>query len=185
MQHGSAAQLRHTPEKTRVVSLYVGGAFGSKGAITPRTAVIALAARRLNRPVKLVATRDQGFTLATHRAETRHHVRLAATRDGAFTAYLHDADEVSSGADICAVSGTDVTTRLYAVPNIASHATVRQADRDTPGFMRAPAEVPDVFALECAVDELALAPGMDPVDLRRANDAKSIRSAASRSAVVR
>ena len=50
--------------------------------MTPRTALVALAAKRLDRPVKLVATRDQGFTIATYRAETRHHVRLGARRDG-------------------------------------------------------------------------------------------------------
>lgn len=170
MQHGIAAQLRHDPAKTSVVSHYVGGAFGSKGAITPRTAVIALAARRLNRPVKLVATRDQGFTLATHRAETRHRVRLAADRDGRIAAVLHEGDEVSSRLDSYVVAGTDITTRMYASPNIASKVTVQHADRDTPGFMRAPAEVPYMFALESAMDELAYALDMDPVELRRINE---------------
>ena len=60
----------------RTVSRFVGGAFGSKGGDRPRTAWIAIAARRLGRPVKLVATRDQGFTIATYRAETRQHVKL-------------------------------------------------------------------------------------------------------------
>ena len=65
-----------------IVSRFMGGAFGSKGAVTPRTALVAIAARRLGRPVKLVTTRDQGFTVATYRAETRHHIRMGATRDG-------------------------------------------------------------------------------------------------------
>ncbi len=73
------AAARHRSGKSpHVVSHYVGGAFGSKGVMTPRTAMIALAAKRLNRPVKLVATRAQGFTIATYRAETRHHIRLGA-----------------------------------------------------------------------------------------------------------
>ncbi len=173
MQHGIATQMRHDPAKTRFVSHYVGGAFGSKGAITPRTALIALAARRLNRPVKFVSTRDQAFTMATHRAETRHRVRLAADADGRFTALIHEGEEVTSRPDNYVVAGTDVTTRMYAVPNIASHVTVQHADRDTPGFMRAPAEVPYLFALESAVDELALALDMDPVELRRINDTKT------------
>ena len=59
----------------------MGGAFGSRGMMTPRTALVALAARKLNRPVKLVPTRDQGFTIATYRAETRHHIRLGAKAD--------------------------------------------------------------------------------------------------------
>ena len=79
LKNGVAQRLGIEPDKVRVVSSYVGGAFGSKGMMTPRTALIALAARRLNRPVKLVATRDQGFTIATYRAETRHHIRLGAS----------------------------------------------------------------------------------------------------------
>ena len=68
-----------------MVSPFVGGAFGVKGAMTPRTALVALAATKLNRPVKLVVTRDQGFTIATYRAETRHRIRLGAGADGKIT----------------------------------------------------------------------------------------------------
>ena len=173
MQNGIAAQMRHDPAKTRFVSHYVGGAFGSKAAITPRTAVVALASRRIGRPVKFVSTRDQAFTLATHRAETRHHVRMAADEDGRITALIHEGEEVTSRPDSYMVAGTDVTTRMYGVPNIASRVTVQHADRDTPGFMRAPAEVPYMFALESAVDELAVALDMDPVELRRINDTRT------------
>lgn len=76
MKNGVAQRLGIDPDKVRAVSSYVGGAFGSKGTMTPRTAMIALTAKRLNRPVKLVATRAQGFTIATYRAETLHHIRL-------------------------------------------------------------------------------------------------------------
>jgi xanthine dehydrogenase YagR molybdenum-binding subunit len=78
-----AQQLGIPPEQIRVISKFIGGAFGSKGGATARTAWIAIAARRLNRPVKLVATRAQGFTIATYRAETRHHLQLGATEDAA------------------------------------------------------------------------------------------------------
>ncbi len=173
MQNGIAKQMRHDSAKTRFVSHYVGGAFGSKGAITPRTSVIALAARRLGRPVKFVSTRDQAFTLATHRAETRHRVRLAADAGGRITSLIHEGEEVTSRPDAYMVAGTDVTTRMYAAANIASHVAIQHADRDTPGFMRAPAEVPYMFALESAIDELAVALDMDPVELRRINDART------------
>ena len=172
MQHGIAAQLKMDPDKVRLVSHFAGGAFGCKGAVTPRTALIATAARRLNRPVKLVPSRAQGFTLATHRAETRHHVKLAADRDGKITALVHEGEEVSSRPDSYKVGGTDTTTRMYAISNIASKVTILHADRDTPGFMRAPAEVPYMFALESAMDELAYALNIDPVELRRINDAQ-------------
>ncbi len=172
MQYGLAAQMWHDPAKTRFLSHYVGGAFGSKGAITPRTALIALAAQRLSRPVKFVSTRDQAFTLATHRAETRHRVKLAATREGQITALVHEGEEVTSRPDSFMVAGTEGTTRMYAIPNVASKVTVQHADRDTPGFMRAPPEGPYMFALESAMDELAIALDMDPVELRRINDAQ-------------
>ena len=79
MKYGVAEQLGIDPEDVHVVSPFVGGAFGSKGSLTQCTALTAIAARRVGRPVKLVATRKQGFTIATYRAETRHHVRLGAS----------------------------------------------------------------------------------------------------------
>ncbi|RZM02048.1 MAG: xanthine dehydrogenase family protein molybdopterin-binding subunit [Variovorax sp.] len=172
LQHALAATLRIEPSKVRVLSHFAGGAFGSKGGITNRTGLIALAARRTGRPVKMVATRDQSFTVATYRAETRHRVRLAATRDGRITALVHEGEELSSRPDAYKVGGTETTARMYAIPNIASKVTVQHADRNTPGFMRAPAEVPYMFALESAMDELAVALGIDPVRLRRLNDAQ-------------
>src|SRR5579871_3875130 len=73
-----AKQIGADPANVRAISRYIGGAFGSRGAATGRTAWVALAAKRLNRPVKLEPTRTEGFTIATYRAETRHHVKLAA-----------------------------------------------------------------------------------------------------------
>ncbi|HEY5107698.1 MAG TPA: xanthine dehydrogenase family protein molybdopterin-binding subunit [Caulobacteraceae bacterium] len=167
-----AGQLGVDPAKVRVISKFVGGAFGSRGSMTQRTALIALAARRLGRPVKLVATRDQGFTIASFRAETRHHVKLAATHDGKLQSVVHEGWEITSRPDPYMVGGTDATTRLYASPNVASKVTIVHADRNTPGFMRSPAEVPYMFAIESGMDELAAALGMDPVELRRINDTK-------------
>jgi xanthine dehydrogenase YagR molybdenum-binding subunit len=169
-KHGLAGQLGIDPQNIRVVSPYVGGAFGSRGALTQRTALIAVAARRLNRPVKLVATRDQGFTIASYRAETRHHLRLGAGRDGKLVALIHDAEEITSRPDNYKVAGTDASTRLYACPNIASKVSIVHADRNTPGFMRSPPETPYLFPLESAMDELAVALALDPVELRRRND---------------
>ena len=170
LKNGLAEQLGIDAEKIHVVSPFIGGAFGSRGSLTQRTALIAVAARWLNRPVKLVATRDQGFTIATYRAETRHHVKLAADHDGKLTALIHEGEEVTSRPDTYKVAGTDASTRLYACPNVASKVSIVHADRNTPGFMRSLPEVPYLFALESAMDELAVALNMDPVELRRRND---------------
>lgn len=170
LKNGLAEQLGIDAEKIRVVSPFIGGAFGSRGALTQRTALIAVAARRLNRPVKLVATRDQGFTIASYRAETRHHVKLGADRDGTLLALVHEGEELTSRPDNYKVAGTDASTRLYACANVASKVSMVHADRSTPGFMRSPPEVPYLFALESAMDELAVALNLDPIELRRRND---------------
>ncbi len=170
LAHGAAMELQLDPSQVRVLSPFIGGAFGSKGSITPRTAITAVAAKRLGRPVKLVATRAQGFTIATYRAETRHQLKLGAEKDGKLVALSHEGWEVSSRADDYTVAGTDASTRMYACPNVASAVNLVSADRNTPGFMRAPAETPYIYALECAMDELAETLGMDPIELRRVND---------------
>jgi xanthine dehydrogenase YagR molybdenum-binding subunit len=124
----------------------------------------------LNRPVSLEATRADGFTIATYRAETRHHVKLAASRDGKLLSLTHEGWEITSRPDDYKVAGTDASTRIYACPNIDSKVWIVHGDRNTPGFMRAPAETPYQFALESAMDELAYALKMDPIELRRIND---------------
>jgi xanthine dehydrogenase YagR molybdenum-binding subunit len=120
--------------------------------------------------VKLVATRDQGFTISGHRHETRHRVRIGAGRDGKFTAYHHDQWELNGRADPYVNGGIENAAAMYAFPNVMSTGRMVRADRDPPIFMRAPAEVPVIFALESAVDELAVRLAMDPVELRRIND---------------
>ena len=163
-------QLRMDAEDIRVISKYVGGAFGSKGGATSRTAWIAIAARRLGRPVKLAATRDQSYTVASYRAETRHRIQLGASPDGRLTALRHEGWEVTSRPSQYNVSGTETTARMYACPNILTRVNIVHADRNTPGFMRAPPDTPYMFPLECAMDELAQKLGLDPIELRRRNE---------------
>ena len=170
LKNGVAQRLGIDADNIRVVSHFVGGAFGSRGSMTPRTALIALAARKLNRPVKLVPTRDQGFTIATYRAETHHRVRLGARRDGKMVGYSHEGWEVSSRPDAYVVAGVKESAHLYGFGDVATKVNIVRADRNTPGFMRSPPVVPYIFALESAVDELAIKLAMDPVELRRVND---------------
>jgi len=168
----AAVRLNVDPDDVRAISRYVGGAFGSKGP-NPRTAWIAIAAKRVGRPVKLVPTRDQGFTIATYRAETRQHLKLGATRNGKLVAFSHEGWEVTSRPSGYNVAGVESTARMYACPNIFTAVNVVHADRNTPGFMRAPPETPYMFALESAMDELAYALQMDPIELRRVNDTQT------------
>jgi xanthine dehydrogenase YagR molybdenum-binding subunit len=168
-----AKELQIDPAKVRVVSPYVGGAFGSKGPMTPRTAIVAIAARRLNRPVRCVVSRSQGFTTATYRAETRHRLRIGATPDGKITAFGHEGWELTSRVDNYLVGGVQTTTRMYGYGSVYTKVNLVKADRQTPGYMRSPPETPYMFPLESAMDELAEKLGIDPMEFRRINDTKT------------
>lgn len=169
-RHALAGELKIDPSRVRVVSRFIGGAFGSKGPITPRTAIVALAARLVGRPLRCVVSRAQGYTTTTYRAETRHRIRMGASRDGRITAFSHEGWEVTSRPDPYLVGGTETTARLYGYGSVATRLRLVRADRNTPGYMRSPPETPYMFALESAMDEMAEAVGMDPVEFRRVND---------------
>lgn len=169
-RHELARELKMAPEKVRVVSPYIGGAFGSKGPITPRTAIIAAAARKIGRPLRCVVPRGLAFAMHTYRAETKHRIRMGADAQGHITAFAHEGWELTSRPDAYAVGGTSTTARMYDYGSILTKVFLVRADRPTPSFMRSPPETPYVFALEAAMDEMAEACGLDPVEFRRRND---------------
>lgn len=160
------------PERVRVICPYVGGGFGCKGWIWPHTLLAAAAAKVVGRPVELALTRPQMFTSAGHRPPTVQAVALAAGKDGRLLGGRHVTVNETSPVGTHVEAGGTLTTRvLYAIPNLElSHRLVR-LNVATPTPMRAPGECPGMFALECAMDELAYAVGMDPLALRLANHA--------------
>lgn len=168
-----ARQLKIDPDRVRVVSPFIGGAFGSKGPMTPRTAIIAYAAKKLGRPIRCVVSRMQAFTMQTYRAETRHHIAMGAASNGKITAFKHEAWEITSRPDPYVVGGTDATASMYDYASVLTRVSLVRADRPTPGYMRSPPETPYIYALESAMDEMAVALGMDPVEFRRINDARA------------
>jgi xanthine dehydrogenase YagR molybdenum-binding subunit len=170
LKNNLAKKLGIAPEKVHAVSPFIGGAFGSKAQLSPRAGLVALAAKKLGRAVKLVVTRDQGFTVQTYRAETRHMIRFAAQRNGKITGFSHEGWEVTSRPDPYVVAGVDDSARVYHYGAVKTHVTLVHADRNTPGFMRSPPVVPYIYALECAMDELAVKLDMDQIELRRRND---------------
>jgi len=170
LKNGVAEQLGIDAGKVHCISPYIGGAFGSKASVTPRTAIVAFAAKQLRRPVKLVLTRQQGYTITTYRAETQHRVRLAAAADGKLVAYMHEGREITSRSDNYFVGGSKDSAHMYAFGNVKTHVDIVHADRNTPGFMRSPPELPYMYALETAMDEMAVALRMDPIAFRRVND---------------
>ncbi len=157
-------------EDVHVECPYVGGGFGAKATILPHVVLVAKAAQRLGRPVKLVVSRQDMFTVGSYRPATRSRVRLAAERDGTITAVMHDQAGQSAPIDHVAFAVTEVTARMYQSPNIRMRESTIDTDTNTPGFMRAPAEAPGFFGFESAVDELAVALDMDPIELRLKNE---------------
>ena len=172
LKYTIAEQLQIDPDNVHVVSPFVGGAFGSKGAVTHRTAMAALGAKQIGRPVKVVAMRDQGFTHNGHRQETRHRVRLGCDASGRLTGYDHRQSEFTSRVSPYSNGGLEKTAAMYAFQAVKTDNYIVQGDRNVPTFMRSPAEVPTVYALESAMNELAAAAGIDPVEFRKMNDTR-------------
>ncbi len=170
VRHGLAQQLGLDPACVEVRSPYVGGGFGQKNSLQPHLAPLALVAKRLGRPVKLVLTRTQTFHNGSFRPATRHRVRLGADETGKILGAVHEVDQQTSRHDLFPAMHTEVTSRLYGFPAFRGRQRLVQTDVQTPGYMRAPFESSAMFAFESAVDELACATGQDPVALRLAND---------------
>lgn len=170
VRHGLAKQLGIEPAKVRVLSPTVGGGFGQKNSLQSHTALVAIAARALGRPVKLVLSRSQLFHSASFRPASRHRVRLGADRGGKLVAAIHEIDQQTSRHDLFPSNGTEITARLYGIGNFLGRERLVRTDVQTPGYMRAPFEHPAAFAFESAVDEMAYALGRDPVAFRLAND---------------
>ncbi|MFB6707699.1 molybdopterin cofactor-binding domain-containing protein [Streptomyces sp. NPDC056333] len=165
-----AATLQIDPGRVHIVTPFVGGGFGSKLGIHSETILAALAARELRQPVKVAMTRQQIFQLVGNRPTSSQRVRLGAEQDGQLTAIAHDVT-MHTNPDVEYAEQTAATTRsLYAAPHrLTSH---RLAPLDLPPGtdVRAPGEAPGMLAVESAMDELAHALGMDPVELRILNE---------------
>ena len=164
-----AAVLGIGPENVRTISDFVGGGFGCKGSVWAHVVLAAMAARQVNRPVKLVLGRIQMFGPVGFRPQTIQQVALGATREGFLTALRHAGTSQTSTFDEFIEPVAKTARMIYACPNIeTSHRLVR-LNVGTPTFMRAPGEASGSFALESAMDELAYALKMDPIELRLRN----------------
>ena len=161
------------PENIHIRSPFLGGGFGSKGLMSGPQVLGIMAARLVGRPVKLVLRREQMFGPVGHRAPTRQTLRMGTDSQGTLTAIDHHAKTTSSTFDDFFEPSADASHTLYASPSIAtSHEAVR-LDTGTPLFMRAPGEASGSIALESAIDEMALACGMDPLAFRLKNYAEA------------
>jgi xanthine dehydrogenase YagR molybdenum-binding subunit len=159
-------------ENVRIICPFVGGAFGCKGAVWMHVLLAAMGAKVAGVPVKLHVSRRNMFVGTGHRTPTRQRLTLAATRDGKLQAMQHVSETLTSPVgEFTESCGSRSTGMMYESPSIRVEETVYPVNVSTPTFMRAPGECPGTYALECALDELAIALKMDPVALRIANHA--------------
>ncbi len=158
------------PERVRVVSPYVGGAFGSKAFTHPHVILTVMAAMVLGRPVKLALTRQQMFAVVGYRTPTIQRIRLGADYSGRLTAIAHDVIEQTSTIREFAEQTAVATRMMYAAPDRRTTHRLARLDVPSPTIMRAPGECPGMFALESAMDEMAIACGLDPIEFRIRNE---------------
>lgn len=170
------AEIAHVfgiPEDhVRVISPYVGGAFGSALRTWPHVTIAALAARLVGQPVRLELTRRELYTSVGFRPHTEQRVALGAQRDGRLTALVHEATAQTSKYEQHTEETLTASRVTYACPNVLTRYRLVELDTNTPTHMRAPGVATGLFALECAMDELAVALEMDPLELRLQNYAE-------------
>ncbi|GAA0499595.1 xanthine dehydrogenase family protein molybdopterin-binding subunit [Streptomyces olivaceiscleroticus] len=157
------------PSSVRVRSEHVGGGFGSKGVRVHQVCAV-MATTAIHRPVRVVLTRRQMFSLTGYRSPTAQRVRLGADPDGRLRAFAHESQNLTSTVHEFVEPSATVGRVMY---DADAHHTVNRVvrlDVPTPTFMRAPGEAPGSFAMECALDELAEQAGIDPIALRVRNE---------------
>ena len=161
------AQVLGVPkENVEVISRFIGSGFGGKLFPWPHSALAAVAARRLKRPVKLTLSRKMMFANVGHRPRTQQRMRLGATPDGKLLSLCQDYRNHTSINDDIRENCGEATPFLYSTANLQVSSALVRRNIGTPTPMRGPGAVPGLFALESAMDELAIKLNKDPVQLR-------------------
>jgi xanthine dehydrogenase YagR molybdenum-binding subunit len=167
---GVVARTFGLPDKNvRVVAENVGGAFGSSLRSWSNVPAACIAAKKLNRPVKLVLTRPQMFSLIGYRPQSWQKVNIEADAEGNFLSINHEAISSTSRYEDFREGIVDVSKFLYACENVTTKYSILPLDLSTPIWMRGPGEATGCFALESAIDDLSYQLKMDPIALRLKN----------------
>jgi xanthine dehydrogenase YagR molybdenum-binding subunit len=157
-------------ENIRVVSPFVGGAFGSGLRTWPHVTLAALGARVTGRPVKVMLSRREMYYGVGYRPHTVQRVALGASRDGRLTVIVHEGHQETSTYEEFSEALLNASRFLHSCPNVYTRHRIARMNVHTPTYMRAPGEASGVFALESAMDELAVALKIDPIELRLRNE---------------
>ena len=157
-------------DKVRVISKFLGSGFGNKLFPWSQSPLAGAAALALKKPVKLVLSRPMMFHTVGHRPRTVQRMRIGAKADGKLVSLQHDYVNATSILDDYVENCGEATPHMYSVPNLRVTSGLAKRNIGTPTSMRGPGAVPGLFALESAMDELAIKLGMDPVQLRLLNE---------------
>ena len=155
--------------QVRVTSPYVGGGFGSK-TLWQHQVLGAAAAKLAGRPVRIALSREGVNRMVGGRTLTEQRVAIGAEADGRFTAIIHTGTVAMTRHNAMPEPFIMATRSAYAADSFKLDVEVAYLDMLANTFMRAPGEAVGTFALECAVDELAVKLGMDPIELRVRNE---------------
>ena len=168
--HNTICQMLGMPlESVQVVSRYIGSGFGSKLFPWPQSLMAAVGARHLDRPVKVTVPRNLMFTTVGHRPVTQQRIRIGATAEGKLVSLSHDVLQHTSMVDDYVENCTEPTGMLYSCPNVSAVQHLVHLNVGTPTPMRGPGTTPGLWAIESAMDELAIKLNLDPIDLRLRN----------------
>ena len=170
----SIVQVFGLEEKNvQVNAQFVGGGFGSALRTWPHVIAALIGAKQVGRPIKLVLTRPQMFTLVGYRPAAIQKIAIGATTDGKLVGMFHEASANTSNYEEFTENVVGMTRILYACPNVTTQYKLYPLDVSTPTWMRGPGEATGSFPLECALDELSYALNIDPLQLRLLNYAET------------
>ena len=172
-QRSIAEAFKLDPKNVQVNAQYVGGGFGSALRTWPHAIAAVMGAKKVGRPLKLVLTRPQMFTLVGYRPEAVQKITFGADKDGKLLGIKHEAAAITSTYENFTEGLVTMTKQLYACKNVTTKYNIYPLDVSTPTWMRGPGEATGSFPLECGMDELAYALNMDPIELRKRNYAET------------
>ncbi len=168
-QQNFAKEWKLPPENVKVIAEFVGGAFGNGLHNWPHETAAIIAAKMVKRPVKLMLTREQMFFMVGYRPRTIQKIGIGATPDGKLVGITHSSVGQTSSYEEFTESTLQQTRMMYTAPHVSTRYRILPLDVSTPIWMRGPGEASGAFALESAMDELAYALNIDPMEFRMRN----------------
>lgn len=160
-------------ENVRVISQFIGGAFGSAFNTWPHSMAALIAGRKTGKPIKLMLARNQMFNLVGYRPAAIQKISMGTSADGKLTGITHEAKAMTASYTEFTEGIVNGSRSLYNCPNVNTTYKVYPLDLSAPTWMRGPGETTGAFALESAMDEMAYAVKMDPIEFRMLNYAET------------